>query len=87
MVELPWTLTWASRVDKHSARYFLVESAEGVGSRFRASSFPFGWLLAENDFRPGVFEFCLSRPMSLIPFLFCVERPSRRVESLWSAVD
>jgi hypothetical protein len=36
--------------------------------------------------RSGEFNLWLSRPMSLIPFLFCVERPSGRVASLWSAV-
>jgi hypothetical protein len=41
---------------------------------------------SENDSRPGLFNFCLSSPMSLIPFLFCVEAPSRNVEPFWSAV-
>jgi hypothetical protein len=41
---------------KHPARYFLVESAKGVGSRFRMSRFPCGRSLAENDSRPGVFD-------------------------------
>jgi hypothetical protein len=30
------------RSDKHPARYFSVESVEGVGSRFRLSGFAYG---------------------------------------------
>jgi hypothetical protein len=45
--------------DKHPARYFLVESAEGVGSRFRVSGLPSGYSLPETN----------SRPRSLASFL------------------
>ena len=37
---------------KHPARYFMVKSAEGVGSRFRRKCLPGGTSLPENDSRP-----------------------------------
>ncbi len=32
------------------------ESRKGVGSRFRRKRVPYGWLLPENNSRPGVFN-------------------------------
>jgi len=39
-----------------------------------------------REVRTGVFSLCLSTPMSLIPFLFCVDPPRTRFELFWSAV-